>query len=988
MGYTLGLDLGTNSIGWALIDHDAEGRPIQLKACGVRIFQEAVDAKTRTPKNQARRAARMARRLVSRRRHRREKLLGLLISKGLLPSDWLNRTSAESHYNALGNPYELRRKGLDQPMSQYEFGRVLVHLCHRRGFSSNRKSKPKEEGEIKQAISQLQQEIDKAGCRTLGEFLAGQKERKRQRHTGREMYQQEFELLWESQSRFHPTILTRDFKVAVHNVIFHQRPLKVKRGSIGRCTFEPRRFRASRAWPDAQRFRLLQDLNHLQIKSPTTREYRNLTSAERERLLHLLEQHKTVSWRKARRTLELHEGELFNLEEGKKEELLGDQTSYALRKVLGDKWDDLSKAERDLLVCDLLTIENETGLLNRMQTHWGFDKELAERLATIEPEDGYFRLSLRAIRKILPYLEQGMTYDKACIAAGYCHTGIRGNSDIAKLGNPPQLRNPVVQKALYEARKVVNAVTRQYGKPSVIRVEMARDMKLTRAQKIASAKQNKQNEALNRQAEEALRARGNQQPSRDDKVKYRLWKEAGGVCPYTGQQIGEAMLFSQDVDVEHILPYSRTLDDSYMNKTLCLAQENRTVKHNQSPYEAYSSTPERYADILQRIRALPWPKRRRFEQKEIDTEGFIARQLNDTRYICREVKDYLATLGVNVEVSKGEATAWLRHTWGLNRILAGDGPPDKNREDHRHHAVDAVVIALTSRRLFQHLSQLSAQQRGPVSLRRLPIGEPWPDFYRKVEGKIQSIVVSHAPAHKLRDAFHEDTAYGYSEATQTFVYRVPLDGNFKESAIKEIRDARVRELVKARLDEAGGDMKRAFGDPINPLRHADGVTPIRSVRIKARVSRETVVPVRNHDGAEYKFFKYGNNHHVEIIEHKDTGRRQGIFVTTMEAARRARIAKLPVVQRQPPWTDGGKTYGEGWSFVMSLCINDLVGIEDGNKNRVMRVQKLAASNGNVILRDHIDARTEQDSQYSKSAAALRCKKFQIDPLGNISFAHD
>lgn len=988
MAETLGLDLGTNSIGWALIDYDAEDRPIRLEACGVRIFQEAVDAVKGKPKNQARRAARMARRLVSRRRRRREKLLRLLVSKGLLPADCLNGTGAEARYNTLGDPYDLRRKGLDHPLAPHEFGRVLVHLCHRRGFESNRKSKPKEEGEIKQAISQLQQEIQNAGCRTLGEFLASQKEKKRARHTGREMYKQEFQLLWESQWRFHPMVLTRDFKVAVYNIIFHQRQLKNKSGSVGRCTFESRRFRASRAWPDAQRFRLLQDLNHLEIKSPTTREYRNLSSGERDKLLRLLEQQKTVSWKKARRTLGLHEGELFNLEEGKKEELLGDQTSYALRKTLGEKWDELSKEQRDALVCDLSTIEKEASLLNRLQTHWGFDKELAERVATIELEDGYFRLSLKAIRKILPYLEQGLTYDKACAAAGYSHTGNEGGSGVAKLRNPPQLRNPVVQKALYETRKVINAIVRQYGKPSVIRVEMAREMKLTKKQKDNLAKQNALNKTLNSQAEAALRARGIQQPSRDDKVKFRLWKEAGGICLYTGNPISIEMLFSQDVDVEHILPYSRTLDDSYMNKTLCLAQENRTVKHNRSPYEAYSPTPEKYEAILQRIRSLPWPKRRRFEQKEIDTEGFIARQLNDTRYICKEVKDYLATLGVNVEVSKGEATAWLRHSWGLNCILAGEGPPEKNRDDHRHHVVDAVVIALTSRGLFQHLSKLSAQQRGSVALRRLPIGEPWPEFYRDVDGKIQGIVVSHALVHKIRDAFHEDTAYGYSEATKSFVYRVPLDGNFKETAIKKIRDATVGELVAARLRGAGGDAKRAFGDPNNPLRHVDGATPIRSVRIKAGVSRKTVAPVSDRNGMEYKFFKYGNNHHVEIIEHKETGKRQGIFVTTMEAARRARVVKMPIVKRDPPWVDQERICGQEWSFLMSLYINDLVQIEENGAVRLMRVQKLDASNGRIYFRSHTDARTERDSEFQKSVISLRCTKLQSDSLGNISPAHD
>lgn len=988
MAHTLGLDLGTNSIGWALIDHDAAGQPFRLEACGVRIFQEAVDAKTRTPKNQARRAARVARRLVSRRRRRRENLLRLLVSKDLLPPDCLNGTGVESHYNTLGDPYELRRKGLDQSLTPHELGRVLVHLCHRRGFLSNRKSKPKEEGEIKQAISQLQRKIQEAGCRTLGEFLASQNDKKRERHTSREMYQHEFELLWESQCQFHPTILTRDFKIAIHNTIFHQRPLKVKSGSVGRCTFEPRRFRALRGWPDAQRFRLLQDLNHLQVKSPTTREYRSLTSEEREKLLRLLEQQKTVSWKKARRTLRLHDGELFNLEEGKKEELLGNQTSYGLRKVLGEKWEELSKADRDALVCDLLTIENEAALLNRLQAHWGFEKDLAECVAKLEMEGGYFRLSLKAIRNILPYLEQGLTYDKACAAAGYSSAGGGGNTGAAKLGSPPQLRNPVVQKALWETRKVVNAVIRQYGKPAVIRVEMARDMKLTKAQKIASAKQNKQNESLNRQAEEALHARGIQQPSRDDKVKYRLWKEAGGICPYTGQAISVEMLFSADVDVEHILPYSRTLDDSYMNKTLCLAQENRAVKHNRSPYEAYSSTPERYEAVLQRIRSLPWSKRRRFEQREIDTEGFIARQLNDTRYICREVKDYLGSLGMNVEVSKGEATAWLRHSWGLNRILAGDGPSEKNREDHRHHAVDAIVIALTSRRVFQHVSRLSAQQRGPVVLRRLAIGEPWPNFFDDVEQKIQGIVVSHAPAHKIRDAFHEDTAYGYNETTKSFVYRVPLDGSITDGKIEAIRDEKVKEFVKARLQECGGDKKRAFGDPNHPVRHGVDGPPIKSVRLEERFNPKTLFSIRDREGTPYKFLRYGNNHHVEIIEQKEAGKRQGVFVTTMEAARRARIEKLPIVQQNSPWRTEGQIYGDGWSFVMSLCINDLVEIEESGMKRLMRVQKLDASNGRIYLRSHTDARTDRGSDYQKSVVSLKCFKVQVDSLGVASSSHD
>lgn len=1009
MALTLGLDLGTNSIGWALVDQD--DKESRLKACGVRIFQEVVDAQTRTPKNQARRNARLARRLVARRRRRREKLLKLLVENGLLPPDVSiestrqnDRTvvrpagdeqiapsskgeTQEDLFNKLGDPYELRRKGLDEALSPYEIGRVLYHLAHRRGFLSNRRAKPREEGEIRHAIRQLEAEIKNAGCRTLGEFLALQK-KKRGRYTSRELYEQEFEVFWDKQARYHPTLLTHALKAAVRGTIFHQRQIKVAKWSIGMCTFERRKPRAARAWPDAQRFRLLTDLNHLRVKSPTTLEYRELGAKERETLLHLLEKQERVSWDRARQALGLHNGEVFNLEEGNKPELSGDRTGAAIRKVIGRRWDEFTKEERHALVCDLLTIDSESGLLRRLKNHWNLDDRMAEKLAKVEMEPGYVNLSLKAIRKILPYLEQGLTYDKACAAAGYHHANSAVEQSTAQLGPPPQVRNPVVQKALFETRKVVNAIVRRYGRPAVICVEMARDLKLTRKQKEALAAQNKHNERLNREAKEALQAMGVQNPSHDDKVKYRLWKECKAVCPYTGQPISLEMLFSGDVDVEHILPYSRTLDDSYMNKTLCFAEENRLRKHNKTPYEAYSGTPALYEAILQRVRILPWPKRRRFEQKAIDTDEFISRQLNDTRYICREVKDYLKTLGVSVRVSKGEATAWLRYVWGLNRILGADGSAEKNRADHRHHAVDAVVVAMTDHALLHRISVLAAHSRGATSPRRLQVEPPWPGFYKEVEEKIKGIVVSHAPLRKIRGAFHLEKAYGYDEQKQIYLRRIPLNEKINDAQIDAIHDKKVKELVKAHLQACGGDKRQAFGDRNNPVRHVDGVTPIRKVRIEARFDPARLFSRRDHDDKAYQFFPYDNNHHVEIIEHRGTGKRKGIFVTTMEAARRARIAKIPIVQRTPPWTDGENTFGDDWEFKMSLGINDLVRLEVNGETKLMRVQKLDASNERVIFRDHTDAETDRTREHRKNVTVLRCTKLRVDPLGTVWPAHD
>lgn len=398
--YTLGIDMGTNSIGWAIVAHNDNRQPSGLIACGTRIFQEAVDAKSKTPKNQARRAARSIRRLISRRKMRLNRVLNLLLNKGLLPSNNEERDKLFAD-NKAHDPYHLRKKALGNKLAPYELGRVLYHLAHRRGFQSNRKVSANDDGKVKVAISSLRKEIEVAGCRTLGEYLALQRT-KRNRYTDRNMYKEEFELIWQEQQKHHPDLFNQAFKISIHKAIFFQRPLKRQKYLVGKCVFEPSKKRASRALLETQRFRTLQDLNNLAIKNPFTREYRPLTGNEREKLLKLLERQKTLSWNKARTALGIHEGEVFNLEEGKKKELIGNRTAYTLRSVLGDQWDSMSPGQQNEIITDMLTIDHERGFLNRMTSYWHFDTDTVEKLATTELEPGYARLSLRAMHKILP----------------------------------------------------------------------------------------------------------------------------------------------------------------------------------------------------------------------------------------------------------------------------------------------------------------------------------------------------------------------------------------------------------------------------------------------------------------------------------------------------------------------------------------------------------------------------------------------------------
>lgn len=977
--FTLGLDIGTNSIGWVIIEHDDNQQPSGLITCGTRIFQEAVDLKTRTPKNKARRDARSARRLVTRRKMRRNNVLNLLLRNNLLPegADEQAKLFAD---NELFDPYQLRKKALDSKLEPYEFGRALYHLSQRRGFQSNRKASSKEDGEVKSAISSLRQEMTASGSRTLGEYLADQP-KKRNRYTDRAMYQEEFERIWQSQQKHYPELLTQPFNMAVYKAIFFQRPLKLQKNLIGKCTFEPSRKRASRALLKYQRYRILQALNNLEVKNPITRDNRTLSNVEKGKLLELLEKQKTLSWDKARKVLKLHEGEIFNLEEGKKKDLKGNSTAYTLRSILKERWDAMTQDQQNSLITDMLTIDNEQGFLNRMQSYWKFDSETAEKLAKTELEPGYARLSRKAICKILPFLEQGMKYDEACRKAGYDHSNPISQTVKGKLEMPPYLRNPVVQKALYETRKLINAIILEYGKSSTIRLEMARDMKLTRDQRKQKQKEQKANEEKRDKARKILiNEFGIQNPSRPDIQKYNMWEECKGMCPYTGTTISREMLFSPEVEVEHILPYSRSLDDSYMNKTLCMAAENRNIKHNKTPYEAYHADEAKYQAILQRIKTLPWPKRRKFEQKEIKTDEFVERQLNDTRYISVEVKKYLEQLGVSVQISKGEATAALRHRWNLNRILSEDGSGEKNRADHRHHTIDAIVIALTSRSLFKKLSRLSAQSGVALSERGFPLDNPWQSFYNDIREKIEGIIVSHASTHKITGALHEETAYGYSEHEKCFVYRKPLS-DLTKNEIEKIRDNKVKQLVQERINQFDGNLKKALGDTNNPLLHVDGKTPIKSVRIVVNPNKDTTHPVCDLKGQAYKYFKYGNNHHVEIIENVKTVKRKGVFVTAMEAAKRARRDKIPIIQRD---------HGPDWRFIMSLCINDMVEIADNNGDKkYYRVQILDSSNENITFRLHTAATLDdKTTRLFKNANTLRCRKVAVDPLGNLTYCND
>jgi len=991
MQYTLGLDIGSTSIGWVVLNN---GEAPKLINTGVRIFPEGVDRDTQgmeQPKNAVRRAARGARRTRSRRTLRREQLVRTLTVSGMLPND------ATAFRTLLAKePYSLRAKGLDEQLSLDEFGRVLYHINQRRGFKSNRKSGKEKDGVVNKEATEIQKRIDAKGCRTLGEYLStldSNMQRIRAHYTFRSMYEKEFDLLWEKQAVFYPTVLTKELQKKIRDeIIFYQRPLKPTEKMIGECKLEPGEKRCPKADWYARRFRLLQDVNNLLIRNPGGIET-PLTPEQRTTLLEELGSKKTMTFANMRKKLGLLEKQKFNFEEnGKKESMAGNSFVVEMqnKKLFGKKWDELDGATKLKLNEDMIELEDDE-LVKMAKEKFNFSDEQTQVLLKVSMPQGYMSFSRKAIQKLLPLMEQGMRIDQAK-ALVYTPTAkskddARQSLDVDLL---PQLRNPIVQKALYEVRKVVNALIREYGKPEKIQIEMARDLKNSKARREEIQQQNWANKKENDDARKRLMEDVNiANPTRDDILKYKLWKECGGVSPYPhgdkSKSIGLWELFGDHpvYQVEHILPYSRSLDDSFMNKTLCHVDLNRE-KGDMTPKEFFGENEE----LIKRIAHLPWPKRRRFTQDKIDLDKCIERQLNDTRYICREVVAYLGSLGAIVKGTRGEATAILRHQWGLNETL--DGSLVKNRDDHRHHAIDAIVTALTSN---LHLRNLARVRYAPV---RTKLDEPWTGFRDEVAAKINVINVSHRVTKKVSGQLHEETSYGPTgrkdeNGQDIFVYRKPLEALTPAMAGKII-DPVVREIVQKRLEKFGIDTskgsakisKEVWKEPLYMKSLNSKQVPIKKVRIGDVFNN--MIMIKDAEGRPYRAVAPGSNHHIEIFEHKDKKgniKRDGRVITMFDTVQRSQRGE-PVVRRD---------YGDRKKFVCSLAINEMfmLELEDGSK-ALHRVQKIS-QNGTIILRSHTYAGKLSDSDrppliQRKSPNTLKGYKATVDPLGRIWPAND
>ena len=707
MKYRIGLDVGANSLGWSVVELDETGKqPVELVDAGARIFTDGRVEKSNATLKADRRAARSARRRRDRYKQRRTFLLEELARLGLFPDDGTQSDKARRAALQKKDPLRLRSDALERELPLFDIGRALFHLNQRRGFKSNRKDAESRDGVVKDSIEALQQKLEEAEAPTLGAFLWKRRKRRlptRTRRHGkkksdlyefyptRALLEREFDAIWKAQKLYYPTVLTDEAHQRLHDVIFTQRPLKP--AVLGKCVYLTDHDRTYRAMPTFHRYRIYQEINNLEWTT-RTEQRRVLDYPEaRDRLIEMAERPTTkkgnVTFGKMKKELQrigIAGGDFqFNLETAKRKGLDGNSTSNLMQRegLVGPDWHAWLLEKQDDFIAVILDDElSDEEVKGELVRKYGLTEDAAAACTEAPLLDGAAQLSLKAAKLLLAKMR-----DDSCIQSDAVQAVAREHpqfrnpftraGDGALLDELPyygevvrghiipgkgdeehfqnrvgMVTNPTVHIAMNQIRHVVNEIIGSYGNPYSIAIELGRELPVGAEGRKELDRQQAENQETNARLDGLLREQ-KQTPNRDNRLRLRLWEELasdplGRRCPYSGKPINITDLFNgQYVHIDHLIPFSVSLDDTPANKIVCTAQANQD-KANRTPFEAFGNSLEGYDwhEIFARSRLLSKNKQWRFQENALeiwkrDHDDFLSRHLNDTRYIGRLTREYL-----------------------------------------------------------------------------------------------------------------------------------------------------------------------------------------------------------------------------------------------------------------------------------------------------------------------------------------------------------
>lgn len=1059
INYILGLDIGIASVGWAMVEIDDAENPIRLIDLGVRVFERAEVPKTGDSLTATRRLARSVRRLTRRRAHRMLRARRLLKREGVLQAaDFDENGLIKSLPNT---PWQLRAAALDRKLTPLEWSAVLLHLIKHRGYLSQRKNEgetaDKELGALLKGVADNAHALQTGDFRTPAELALNKFEKesghiRNQRgdysHTfSRKDLQAELNLLFEKQKEFGNPHISDGLKEGIETLLMAQRPAlsgDAVQKMLGHCTFEPAEPKAAKNTYTAERFIWLTKLNNLRILEQGSE--RPLTDTERATLMDEPYRKSKLSYAQARKLLGLEDTAFFKgLRYGKdnaEASTLMEMKAYhaisrALEKEgLKDKKSplNLSPELQDEIGTAFSLFKTDEDITGRLKDR--VQPEILEALLKHISFDKFVQISLKALRRIVPLMEQGKRYDEACTEIYGDHYGKKDTEE--KIYLPPipadEIRNPVVLRALSQARKVINGVVRRYGSPARIHIETAREVgKSFKDRKEIEKRQEENHKDREKAAAEFREYFPNfvGEPKSKDILKLRLYEQQHGKCLYSGKEINLGRLNEKGyVEIDHALPFSRTWDDSFNNKVLVLGSENQN-KGNQTPYEYFNGKDNcrEWQEFKARVETSRFPrsKKQRILLQKFDEDGFKERNLNDTRYVnrflCQFVADRMRLTGKGkrrVFASNGQITNLLRGFWGLRKVRA---------ENDRHHALDAVVVACSTVAMQQKITrfvrykEMNAfdgktidKETGEVLHQKTHFPQPWEFFAQEVmirvfgkpDGKpefeeadtseklrtllteklssrpeavheyVTPLFVSRAPNRKMSGQGHMETVKSAKRLEEGIsVLRVPLTQlklKDLEKMVNREREPKLYEGLKARLEAHKDDPVKAFAEPFYKYDKAGNRTQqVKAVRVEQ--VQKTGVWVRNHNGIA------DNATMVRVDVFEKGGKYYLVPIYSWQVAKgilpdRAIIA----FKDEEDW----QLVDDSFNFKFSLHPNDLIEVITKKARMFGYFASCHRGTGNINIRIH-----DLDHKIGKNGilegigvkTALSFQKYQIDELG-------
>ncbi len=819
-----GFDLGIASIGWAVVEFDNEyfnpttGEVIEgrIVKSGVRCFPIAENPKDGSSLAAPRREKRLARRICRRKARRMDSIKKLFIAKNLV-SDLSELDALYSNQRG-GDVWNLRIKGLSEKLSKEELLRVLTHLAKHRGFKSYRKAAEEgdaESGKVLKAINENKQLLSES--KTLAQVIverAGKCGKKRNyteadakgfekavynNSIPRNEIERELELIYNQQKQY--GIFSEDLFNDFKRIAFRYRPIGSIANMVGYCIFEKGEKRAPKEAPSSEFFIAWGKINNLAVYENNQKRF--LSSEERIALFELLKTTQKVKYQTIAKKIfggrdiqfadinyKLTEKKAKDgsIKEVNPEDVLFYEMKgwHKLKSLFKEEW--LEVSQNISLLNDAVNIiaceKNDENIAKGLR-HINVPEKYIGKFTSLAT-DKFINLSLKALSKIIPYMEKGMKYNEACDKVGY---DFRENADklvevkghlLAVISAEKQTKVPVVNRTIAQFRKVYNAMVRQFGMPDQINIETGRDLKKNFEERRKIINKNKENEQERKEALEELKKENLKENSKNV-LKFRLYQEQDGKCIYSGKSIDLHRLDEEGyLDVDHIIPYSRSLDDSLNNKVLCLSSENR-MKGNKTPFE-YIRDEKDWENFEARVKLLRNNRKKEnllnknFDEREME---FRERNSNDNNYISRYIKQYLEDgldfsvanrqdIKNRIQMRSGSLTSYLRHCWGLKK--------DRNEND-RHHAQDAIVIACATQGMVKYLSTISglwedkwqiakSKEDGEAWYKSLKykFPEPWSGFREEVESSLygerdndRHVFVSRPPRKSATGEIHQET---------------------------------------------------------------------------------------------------------------------------------------------------------------------------------------------------------------------------------------